>query len=249
MDKRWRRLNFLSSIDYFSGIFIAFPCDVLWCRARKSLNWSVHMKSNRFQRQFTLHMAIKCVDNVMFLCYREKTKRIHSDDFPVGSYSRIELFSGLRNREQVDFLHENNFFKTLIFRPIRIREKSNSISPIFCHCKRRTSEQWCWQNCFHCQQNVLSLEKRSRRFDFLSSIDYFSGIFISTHSMCFHLKLEDHSMTLFMWNQIRFVHNFNYRWKISVCAKYCFSLIERGKKIHFYEFPVDLFARNQFFWH
>ena len=91
------------------------------------------------------------------------------------------------------------------------------------------------------------MKKQSRRFDFLSSIDYFGGIFISIHSMCFNLKLEDHSMTLFTGNQIRFVHNFNYRWKISVCAKCCFSLIETGKRIHFYEFPVDLFARNQFF--
>ena len=123
VDKRWRRLNFLSSIDYFSGIFLAFPCDVLWCRARKSLNWSVHMKSNRFQRQFTLHMAIKCVDKLMFLCHREKTKKIHSEDSSVGSYSRIEPFSGLRNRQKVDFLNQNIFFKSLIFRRIRIREK------------------------------------------------------------------------------------------------------------------------------
>ena len=38
------------------------------------------------------------------------------------------------------------FFCIKIFRPIRIREKTNSIIPLLYHWNRRTSEQWCWKN-------------------------------------------------------------------------------------------------------
>ena len=38
------------------------------------------------------------------------------------------------------------FFCIKIFRPIRIREKTNSIISLLYHWNRRTSEQWCWKN-------------------------------------------------------------------------------------------------------
>ena len=62
------------------------------------------------------------------------------------------------------------------------------------------------------------------------SLHYFGVISISFHSMCYRLKLEDHSVPLFTSNEIRFDDNFSCQWEFTVWVKRCFSPIERKRR-------------------
>ena len=83
--------------------------------------------------------------------------------------------------------------------------------------------------------------------EFFIKIAYFGVISISFHSVSDVLQLQNDSVALFTWNQICFHDMLTCQWKFSVWVKWCFCVLERRKKIHYYECPVVFFRPDSDF--